>query len=224
MSGVTTTDPSAGVSRARAAPGANPSLDQAGPSFSALVRAGDGAERGPARFDQTGVLSARASTAGNAKSVIAVSSSGATRFSPHIPGAAPSTTMRAPSRGPAVSRAALSSTTRTHTAPEVQDTRANAPRTDAVDFIRTRKSSVARSALPARAPIQKPHACAQASSIFVALHPTQTSCVVFARPGRMAPTEQAKLRNAIAALLAEFGYHDGAIEISETAGEASWRK
>ena len=46
---------------------------------------------------------------------------------------------------------------------------------------------------------------AQASSIYVALHATDEGMRVFARIGNMAPTERARLREAIALLLAEHG-------------------
>ncbi len=65
---------------------------------------------------------------------------------------------------------------------------------------------------------------ARASDVFVVLHATECSPSVYARPGRMAPTGRLRLRNAIAALLSEFGLYDARVTIGETVGESVWRK
>lgn len=61
------------------------------------------------------------------------------------------------------------------------------------------------------------------SAVTVALHAIDGELAVYARPGRMAPTERARLRNAIAHVLAEHGHYDALVTLADTRGSA-WLK
>jgi hypothetical protein len=54
--------------------------------------------------------------------------------------------------------------------------------------------------------------------VFVALHATEAEFAIYARPGRMAPTERERLRNAISALLNEYGFSNARITLEESMG------
>jgi hypothetical protein len=76
--------------------------------------------------------------------------------------------------------------------------------------------------LAARAPVMR--ARAHINPVFVALHATDNEFAVYARAGRMAPTERARLRNAVTVLLAEYGHFDVPVRLDEQAGGDRWRK
>jgi hypothetical protein len=65
---------------------------------------------------------------------------------------------------------------------------------------------------------------AQLNPIFVALHATDNEIAVYARAGRMAPTERDRLRNAVTALLAEYGIVGAPIRLDGQKGGDRWRK
>lgn len=56
---------------------------------------------------------------------------------------------------------------------------------------------------------------AQTNAVHVAIAATEHGLQVFARVGRMEPTERARLRHAAASLLAEYGHHCAAIKLDE---------
>jgi hypothetical protein len=62
-----------------------------------------------------------------------------------------------------------------------------------------------------------------ASPVLVALHAIEGELNVYARPGRMAPTERQRLRNAIGALLAQFGIFNASVFVEHGGGEP-WLK
>jgi hypothetical protein len=65
-------------------------------------------------------------------------------------------------------------------------------------------------------PLRRP--AQQMSAIIVALHATEGELLVYARAGRMAPTERERLRNAIGALLCEYGLFGAAVKLDENQG------
>jgi hypothetical protein len=209
-------------------------LDQpASPSaqtFAALLRqpprSRDGQRTSPARFDETGLFGARAIASPDARSASASAGAKVSQAEarPGAPAAdrsaAPNTTAHKSGAAPLLSEAELSARPASAIEAKIASARAGIAGA-AFDARRTPLQVGAPRSRPA---MQKTHAPRQASTIFVALRPTQTSVCVFARPGRMAPTDQANLRKAVSTLLAEFGYHDATIEFGATAGETSWRK
>jgi len=63
------------------------------------------------------------------------------------------------------------------------------------------------------APLRRP--AQRMSAVVVALHATEGELLVYARTGRMAPTERERLRNAIGALLSEYGMFGAAVKLDE---------
>lgn len=65
----------------------------------------------------------------------------------------------------------------------------------------------------ASAPLRRPPPRQHLSAVHVALHAMEGEPIVYARPGRMAPTERERLRNAIGALLCEYGLSNATVRL-----------
>jgi hypothetical protein len=72
-----------------------------------------------------------------------------------------------------------------------------------------------RSAQRDEAPHLPSPAPAQTNAVHVAIAATEHGLQVFARVGRMEPTERARLRHAAASLLAQYGHHGAAMQLDE---------
>ena len=75
---------------------------------------------------------------------------------------------------------------------------------------------VTRSLKPRCTPLRR--SASRVSAAMVSLHATEGELLVHARPGRMTPTERERLRNAIGALLCEYGLFGATVRVEENLG------